>query len=163
MEITFSRKSLSNAIGFLLIAAALFSGYYAWSQGLFDRWLDGETLQAQPVTDPVLKSLTSFYAPGADRVAWEEQVCSGMTEKGCQLFRALYANPIWDSAQGQTASVAFIEVAETLNDGSQIWKTNVTAGEASIPVYIHVTQNEEEQWLLNRVLFAQEAAQYENQ
>ena len=163
MELTLSRKSLSNAVGLLLIAAALIGGFYTWSQGLFDRWLTGPTLQAQPVTDSVLQSLASFYAPSGDRVQWEEQVCAGMSEEGCKLFRALYANPIWNSAQGQTASVDFIEVAETLNDGSQIWKTNVTTSEASLPVYIHVTQNEEGQWLLNRVLFAQEAAKYENQ
>ena len=163
MEITFSRKMISQGIGLILIAAALFTGYYVWSQGWLDRWLTGSTLQTQPVTEPAMKSLAALYAPSGERAQWEEQVCAGMTEKGCQLFRALYANPIWNSAQGQTASVVFIEVAETLNDGSQIWKTNVTTVEEPLPVFIHVTQNETGQWLLNRVLFAQETAKYEDQ
>ncbi len=65
--------------------------------------------------------------------------------------------------QGKISSVSFIEIAETLEDGSQVWKTEVADGETILPVYIHVTQNDAGQWLLNRVLFAQEAAKYENQ
>ncbi len=162
MEISLSRKSFTNIIGLILITLVLIGGYYAWSHGLLDRWLDGGTPQTQPVTDPAIQSLAAFYAPSGDRVQWEEQVCAGMTVKGCQLFRALYANPLWNSAQGQTASVAFIAVAETLEDGSQIWKTDVTTSDSTLPVYIHVSQNEAGQWLLNRVLFEQEAAKYEN-
>ena len=164
MEIKFSRRTISNGIGFLLIAAALFGGYYAWSQGMLDRWLTGPTPQTQPVTEPAMKSLTALYAPSGERTQWEGQVCTGMTEQGCQLFRTLFANPIWNSAlNGKTSSVTFIEIAETLEDGSQVWKTEVADGETTLPVFIHVTQNEAGQWLLNRVLFAQEAAKYENQ
>ena len=164
MEITFSRKMISQGIGLILIAAALFAGYYAWSQGMLDRWLTGPTPQTQPVTEPAIQSLTTLYAPSGERAEWEGQVCAGMTEQGCQLFRTLFANPIWNSAlQGKTSSVSFIEIAETLEDGSQVWKTEVADGETILPVYIHITQNDAGQWLLNRVLFAQEAAKYENQ
>ncbi len=164
MEITFSRKTISNGFGLLLIAAALFGGYYAWSQGMLERWLTGPTPQTQPVTEPAIQSLTALYAPSGERAQWEEQVCAGMTEQGCQLFRTLFANPIWNSAlNGKTSTVTFIEIAETLEDGSQIWKTEVADGETILPVYIHATQNDAGQWLLHRVLFAQEAAKYENQ
>lgn len=164
MEVTFSRKTVLNVIGLLLIAAALFGGYYAWSQGWLDRWLTRPTPQTQPVTEPAIQSLTALYAPSGERAQWEGQVCAGMTEQGCQLFRTLFANPIWSSAlNGKTSSVTFIEIAETLEDGSQVWQTEVADGETTLPVYIHVTQNDAEQWLLNRVLFAQEAAKYENQ
>ena len=164
MEVTFSRKTISNGFGLLLIAAVLLGGYYAWSQGMLERWLTGPTPQTQPVTEPAIQSLTALYAPSGERVQWEGQVCAGMTEQGCQLFRTLFANPIWNSAlHGKTSSVTFIEIAETLADGSQVWETSVTTSAASLPVYIHVTQNETSRWLLNRVLFAQEAAKYESQ
>ncbi len=163
MEITFSRKMISQGIGLILITAALFAGYYAWSQDWLDRWLTGPTPQTQPVTEPAIQSLTALYAPNGERAEWETQVCAGMTEQGCQLFRTLFANPIWNSAlNGKTSSVTFIEISETLEDGSQVWKTEVADGETTLPVYIHVTKNETGQWLLNRVLFAQEAAKYEN-
>ncbi len=164
MEVTFSRKTISNGVGLILIAAALFGGYYAWSEGWFDRWLTGAMPQTQPVTEPAIQSLTALYAPSGDRAQWEQQVCAGMTAQGCQLFHTLFANPIWNSAlQGKTSSVTFIEIAETLEDGSQVWQTEVADGETTLPVYIHVTQNDAGQWLLNRVLFAQEAAKYEDQ
>ena len=163
MEVTFSRKTISNGVGLLLIAAVLLGGYYAWSQGMLDRWLTGPTPPTQPVTEPAIQSLTALYAPSGERAEWEGQVCAGMTAEGCQLFHTLFANPIWNSAlNGKTSSVTFIEIAETLADGSQVWKTSVTTNDASLPVYIHVTQNETSRWLLNRVLFAQEAAKYEN-
>ena len=98
MEITFSRKMISQSIGLILIATALFAGYYVWSQGKLERWLTGPTLQTQPVTEPAMKSLAALYAPSGERAQWEGQVCAGMTEKGCQLFRTLFANPIWNSA-----------------------------------------------------------------
>ena len=87
-----------------------------------------------------------------------------MTEKGCELFRAMFANPFWKSSLiGKTTSITFIKIADTLEDGSQVWKTEIADNEATLPVYIHVTQNDAGQWLLNRVLFPQEAAKYENQ
>lgn len=164
MEVTFSRKIVLNIIGLLLIVATLLGGYYAWSQGWLERWLTGPTPQTQPVTEPAIQSLTALYAPSGERAQWEGQVCAGMTEQGCQLFHTLFANPIWNSVlNGKTSSVTFIEIAETLEDGSQVWKTEVADGATTLPVYIQVTQNDARQWLLNRVLFAQEAAKYENQ
>ena len=164
MEVTFSRKTISNGVGLILIVAALFGGYYAWSQGMLDHWLTGAMPQTQPVNEPAIQSLTALYAPSGERAQWEGQVCAGMTEQGCQLFHTLFANPIWNSAlNGKTSSVTFIDIAETLKDGSQVWKTEVADGETTLPVYIHVAQNDAGQWLLNRMLFAQEAAKYENQ
>lgn len=165
MEITLTRKTITNVIGILLIAAALFGGYYAWSKGSFNGWLSKtETAQAAPADEPAMVSLSALYSPNGERAEWEEQVCKGMTEQGCELFRALFADPIWNSrSEGKTVTVAFIANVETLEDGSQVWKMAMSDGDATLPVYIHVAQNESDQWLLNRVLFVQEAAKYENQ
>ena len=165
MEFTISRRSLSNVLGLGLIAIALFGGYYAWSMGLFDGWFSkNQSVQTVPANEPALMSLATLYSPSRERVEWEKQVCEGMTEKGCGLFHSMFAEPIWNSSlKEHTSSATFIEVAEAFDDGSQVWKTEVADGEATLPVYVHVTQNEEGQWLLNRVLFAQEIAKYENQ
>jgi len=165
MEITISRKSTVRTIAFAIIILAVISGgYFAWKSGLLDSlFTQTQTVSAAPADEPAMKSMTAIYSPSGERAEWETQVCAGMTEKGCELFHAMFANPIWNSAlNGKTSSVTFIEIAETLKDGSQVWKTEVADGETTLPVYIHVTQNDAGQWLLNRVLFAQEAAKYEN-
>ncbi len=166
MEIMISRNSTIRTIMFMLVVmAVLGGGYFAWQSGLLNSlFAQTQNGSAAPADEPAIQSLTALYAPSGERAEWEGQVCAGMTAQGCQLFRTLFANPIWNSAlQGKTSSVTFIEIAETLSDGSQVWETSVTTGEVSLPVYVHVTQNETSRWLLNRVLFAQEAAQYENQ
>lgn len=165
MEITLARKTITNVVGILLIVAAFLGGYYAWSKGFFNGWLSKtETVQAMPADEPAIGSLTALYSPSGERAEWEEQVCEGMTGQGCDLFRVMFAGPIWNSmTEGKNVIVAFITSVETLEDGSQIWKTEVSDGDVTRPVYIHVTQNESDQWFLNRVLFAQEAAKYESQ
>lgn len=164
MEITFNRKTLTNILGFLLIITVLAGGYAAWTNGWFDRWMLGTKMpQPSPESDPAILSLAALYSPSGEKAEWEEQVCRGMTEKGCQIFTALYADPVWKSEQGKAASVSFIEIAETLDDKSQVWKTEVTLDGESTLVYLHVTENEAGQWFLNRVLFAQEAAKYTRQ
>ena len=54
-----------------------------------------------------------------------------------------------------------IEVADILEDGSQIWKVNVAWNGTSTDIYIQVEADPTSgQWLLERILFAQEAAKY---
>lgn len=165
MEITLSKRLLSNVIGIFILAITLLGGYYFWSRGLFQNWLPvSETVQTMPADEPAMVSLEIMYSPIGERSSWEENVCAGMTEKGCEMFHAMFAELIWKSAvEGKTVSVRFIETVDTLEDGSQVWKTEVSDGEASSPVYIHVAQNEAGQWLLNRVLFSQETAKYQDQ
>ena len=54
-----------------------------------------------------------------------------------------------------------IEVADILEDGSHIWKVNVALNGTSTDIYIQVEADPTSgQWLLERVLFIQEAAKY---
>ncbi len=114
-----------------------------------------------------MQALATFYAPDitSDQITWEDKVCTGMSVEGCKLFRQMYAPALWKTAQAQplNLTVAFLSVAETLGDSSQVWKVNLIAADTSSQIYIHVIQDESGKWLLNRVLFAQEAAKYENQ
>ncbi len=166
MDFMISRNSITRTFTFVLVIFALIGGgYVAWKSGLLDElFAQAQSVSAAPAKEPAMESLAALYSPNGERPAWETQVCVGMTEQGCKLFHNIFANPIWNSAlQGKTASVTFVKVAKTLEDGSQVWQTEVADSQATLPVYIHVTQNEAGQWLLNRVLFAQEAAKYENQ
>lgn len=165
MEITISKSSLFKVVILLMILAVLFGLYIGWSEEILSDWL-GATPPAEISFEdqPALLSLSAMYSPTGERSDWEEQVCTGMTEQGCELFRSMYAEPIWNSLSGaQATTVVFIASVETLDDGSQIWKAEVTGTEATQPMYIHVYPNASGQWLLNRVLFTQETTKYENQ
>ena len=165
MELNVSRNSIARIVTFVLIILALIGGgYFAWKSGLLDSlFAQTQTVSTAPAAEPAMKSLVVMYSPNGERSAWETQVCIGMTDQGCKLFHAMFANPIWNSAlNGKSASATFVKVAKTLDDGSQVWKTEIVDSQATLPVYIHVTKNKSGQWLLNRVLFAQEAAKYEN-
>ncbi|HXF85490.1 MAG TPA: hypothetical protein VNK49_08875 [Anaerolineales bacterium] len=163
MEITLSKKTLTNAVSVLLVVLAALGVYRVWSQDVLQEWFPrAEAVQAVEA-EPALTSLEAMYSPSGERSEWEARVCAGMSEKGCVVFKGMYAEAIWKSPQnGKTASVVFIEVAETFEDGSQVWKTELTLDGTALPVYIHVAQNEEGKWLLNRVLFEQEAKKYEH-
>jgi hypothetical protein len=103
-----------------------------------------------------------MYSPGGEQPEWITNVCAGMTGKGCELFGSMYANALWNSSlANSSATASFSAIAEKFEDGSQIWKTEVTIGSTVLPVYILVRQNETENWLLERVLFTQEASKYE--
>lgn len=165
MEITISKRSLFNILILLMILAVLFGLYLGWSEEILSDWLGANSPEEITFEDqPALHSLAAMYSPAGERSDWEEQVCTGMTEQGCELFRSMYAEPIWNSLSGaQATTVVFIASVDTLDDGSQIWKTEVTGGEATQPMYIHVYPNESGQWLLKRVLFTQETTKYEDQ
>jgi hypothetical protein len=165
MEITLSKRSLLKVLILLMLAALLFGLYLGWSEEILADWLGTNPPAEISFEDqPALHSLSTMYSPAGERSDWEGQVCRGMTEQGCELFRSMYAEPIWNSLFGAQASTAvFIASAETLEDGSQIWKTEVTGEKGTQPMYIHVYPNESGQWLLNRVLFTQETTKYEDQ
>ena len=165
MEITLSRKTIANVIGSLLLTLVLFGGYFAWKQGMLDRWLTApETSHLVPADEPAIESLMVMYSPAGERAEWEKHVCAGTTEKGCEMFHSIFADPIWKSAvDKKIVTAAFIETVDVLEDGSLIWKTEVSDGEAISPIYIHVIQNESGRWLLNRVLFLQETEKYQSE
>lgn len=159
------QKPASNWIALLLIISVLFGGYYIWSQGYWNAWLgESQTAQSTPADEPALQSLAAMYSPTGERSAWEAQVCEGMSENGCQIFKVMFAEALWKSAfQGKPASVAFIQSVEILENGTQVWQTEVSNADATLPIYVQVSQDESGLWLLDRVLFEQETTKYQTQ
>jgi len=163
MDITLSKRNIT--LGVLVLALLLVGGggYYAWSKGLLDQWLN-PTRETIPAADePALLAVAAIYSPdiNAGQAAWESKICADMTTDGCQLFKNMYSAPIWSAAQAGKipagASFRFIGVAERLPDGSEVWKLSSSNALAS-SIYILVAQDSAtHKWMLVRTLFEQEA------
>jgi hypothetical protein len=163
MNITISKTSTLRVLAILAALALLvWGGNWALSTGFPARWFSGPA--PIPQDQPALRAVTAIYSadPASERAGWEGTVCSGMTAKGCSLFQKMYAPAIWAAtSQKNEAAAAFLEVADTLEDGSQIWRVSVAVTAAPTDIYIQVEADPTSgQWLLDRILFTQEAAQY---
>lgn len=154
MEITLNRKNIAIAAILLLLALAVMGAY---ASGLFSPRPPARNVSAD---EPAVQALRAIYNPdpSAGQRAWEESVCAGTTEQGCGLFRSLFAPSIWDAALAGKmpgGEPAFAGVAEDLGVEGQIWAFTVGAA----PVYVHVQRDEDQRWLLARILFEEEARQ----
>jgi hypothetical protein len=115
----------------------------------------------------VLEAVALIYAPTPDnRLDWLDVVCQRMTEGGCGYFTDHLESRLWQNGQDVALnSVVPGKVAATLNDGSQVWKAEVsiykTCGNSlkncpsiESDTYLHVVYDEVQgKWLLNRVLY----------
>jgi len=109
----------------------------------------------------VLEAISLLYAPTPDhRSDWNDAVCQRMTDGGCAYFRDQLESRLWQSGQGVTFNgVIPGKVIAALQDGSQVWKTEVAIQYQDHPViesdiYLHVVFDvEQDKWLLNRVLY----------
>jgi hypothetical protein len=163
MNITISKKSTLRIIAILAaLALLIWGGSWALSNGYPARWFSSPT--HAPQDQPALRAVSAMYSadPASERSVWEDTVCSGMTLKGCSLFRTMYAPAIWAAtSQKNEAAANMIRVVDTLEDGSQIWLLSVVTKTASGDVFIQVSADPTTgQWLLEHVLFTQEAAKY---
>lgn len=163
MEITISKKNVMIGVfAVFLLAVAAYFAPQAIDAVLESQWF----AEPVPVMDydnqPAFSALETMFATGiTDRAAWESAVCADMTVDGCQVFKAVYAGTIWKMEKAG-ANASFSQIVDKFEDGSQIWRTDVTLGaDAPKPIYIHVEKNESGEWLLVRVLFAEEAKRYE--
>ena len=166
MNITISKTSTLRGIAILIALALLvWGGSLALSTGYPARWFASPTpLPYGFASQPAIQAVAAMYSadPASERSAWEDTVCSGMTTKGCPLFRAMYAPAIWAvTAQKNNVVVTMRQVVDTLEDGSQIWQISISTAAAPADIYIHVEADPTSgKWLLNRVLFTQETAKY---
>ena len=157
MNITLSQKHIRNSLlGILLLLIIGVGGYIAW------RNRPQTPKFGEPTADePALLAAAVIYSPDSAvaQEAWENQVCSGMTAKGCSVFKVMVAPTAWKKATAQKApaTATYLSTAEILKDGSQIWKVSVAATD----MYVHVAVDPESgRWFLNRILFSEEAAKY---
>ncbi len=115
----------------------------------------------------VLEVVALIYAPTPDNHSgWLDSVCERMTEGGCGYFTDQLESRLWQSGQDVVLnSVVPGKVVATLEDGSQVWREEVsiykTCGSAlkdcpfiQSDIYLHVVFDEaQNKWLLNRVLY----------
>ena len=146
---------------FTALVLLVWGGALMSSAGYPARWFVPTPV---PQDQPAMRAVTAMYSadPASEKSAWEDAVCSGMTTNGCSLFQSMYAPAIWAAAaQKNDAAATMLQVADTLEDGSQIWKVNVAWPSTSTDIYIQVEADPTSgQWLLERFLFTQEAAKY---
>ena len=115
----------------------------------------------------VLEAVALIYAPTPDnRSGWLDSVCERMTEGGCGYFTDQLESRLWQNGQDVALnSVVPGKVVATLDDGSQVWKAQLsiykTCGSAlkdcpsiESDIYLHVVYDEaQDKWLLNRILY----------
>ena len=182
MEITFSRKKITQA-GFVLVLALGLIGLGLWanSRGYLDTFLAGRNKMETPGTENVQATLQSIYMPklGEGQEVWYTQVCTGMSEQGCELFKSMYGPPIWGALESgaiapMETQVTFLEEVEAIDSGHRVWKFGFVisdqsetrdtqdvpeAVEISGEVYAEVSYDlSSDRWLLERILFEQEVA-----
>lgn len=164
MNITISKTNTLRVVAvFTTIIILAWGGNWVLSSGFSTHWFASS--MPIPQDQPAMQAVTEIYSadPASDRSAWEDKVCSDMTAKGCSLFRSLYAPAIWAATSQKDQAVAnMLQVVETLDDGSEIWKVAIARASTTYSdIYIHVEADPASgQWLLNRILFTQEAAKY---
>ncbi|WKZ38302.1 MAG: hypothetical protein QY332_10210 [Anaerolineales bacterium] len=166
MELVLPKEKLQKASIILLVVIGLAAIAFRVNWG---GAMDGLFSLFQPAVhagefedEPALSAVKAIFAPGADQSAWEESVCANMTKDGCQIFKTIYAKPLFDMPRGGV-SVTFVKVADELDDGTKVWLIKVVPPDGNpMPVYAHVSQNESGDWVLIRVLFDQETEKYAN-
>jgi hypothetical protein len=164
MELVLPKEKLQKAAIILLVviglaAIALRVNWGGAMDGLFSFFQPTANV-GEFEDEPALFAVKAIFAPGGDQSAWEDSVCAHMTGKGCQIFKAIYAKPLFDMPrEGATAS--FVKVADDLDDGTKVWLIDAVSPDGeTMSVYTHVSQNESGDWLLIRVLFDQETEKY---
>jgi hypothetical protein len=171
MDIQISEKKITNILLILTVVFLLGAGgYTAWKNNLLERFLPKQVIRGAEST---LSAVSTFYAPSLDTGydAWLMQVCTGMSEDGCELLRNMYSEIVWKAYEGSgvkfiQSNAVILEDVETLNNEHHIWKLGVTVlsintqGEQAtnqIQTYAQVSFNKESgTWLLERILFDQE-------
>lgn len=169
MELVLPKEKLQKAAIILLVVIGLaalalrvnWGGAAKWTTGLFSLF-QSPAHAGEFEDEPALSAVKAIFAPGADQSAWEESICTNMTEGGCQIFKAIYAKPLFDMPR-KGVSVTFVKIVDELDDGTKVWLINADSSDGNpTPVYAHVSQNESGDWLLIRVLFDQETEKYAN-
>lgn len=169
MELVLPKEKLQKAAIILLVVIGLAALALRVNWGRAAEWTAELFSFLQPAAnagefenEPALSAVKAIFAPGPDQSAWEESVCDNMTEDGCQIFKAIYAKPLFDMPR-EGASATFVKVVDELDDGTKVWLINAVPHSGNpTPIYTHVSQNESGNWLLIRVLFDQETEKYAN-
>jgi hypothetical protein len=113
--------------------------------------------------DPALTSLAAMYAPMGTQEQWLKSVCVGMTEGGCDYFKAYQAATVWDEHLGNVGSSAgYISNTTVVDPTHEVWTaatsiftqgaTDRHSTEKNFDVYVLVERGADQKWYLDRVL-----------
>ena len=180
--IQISRKTI-NIFVFLIIVIALIAGGIlllrynpALLSQIAERFKGATPTSTQP--DPrsapdaqaAARALTAFYTLDYTEPMdqWQARVCAQTTLDGCQLIQGLFAPAVRQGIEANQVktgcTVQAIRLVEDTGD-TRIWLLEVTldapwpGAQSPMPVYAEVARINET-WLLNRILFEQEAARF---
>lgn len=169
MQITFQPTFFRLLAAFLALFLLL-SLAWIWQQAL-----PGAPQPAQPSVPPdqqaALAGVQAFYSLDFRETsqAWLARVCALSTRQGCQVIRAHFAPAIQhvlETHRPQTTSQVTVVRRVEEQPGRSIWLLQVRLTRpwpglqaATQPVYAEVAL-EDGRWLLQRILFAQEAARF---
>jgi hypothetical protein len=152
------------AIG--LTAAFVVYGARARTTTVYDpKYLDTIVYPPAEMTQnaPALTSLAAIYTPMDTQETWIKSVCAGMTEGGCDYFRAHHAATVWAEHLGNIGSSAgYISNTSVIDETHEVW-TAVTSIFTQSPNDKHSTENifdvsvlvergTDQKWYLDRVL-----------
>ena len=178
-EIQISHRTIKTIILLIVVIALIGGGILLLfrDQALLSRIIariEGTILPTQsapqsgPDAQAAVKSLTAFYTLDYTEPVdqWQTRVCAQTTPDGCQLIQALFApavRKVVDANQVKTGcSVQAVRLVENKGE-TRTWLLEVTLDKpwpGEIPtmqVYAEVARVNST-WLLNRILFEQEAA-----
>ncbi len=112
---------------------------------------------------PALTSLAAMYAPMDNQANWMKSVCVGMTEGGCDYFKAHQAAAVWDGQFGNIGSSAgYISNTTVIDESHEVWTAATSiftqgandkhSTETTFDVYVLVQRGTDQKWYLDRVL-----------
>jgi len=112
---------------------------------------------------PALTSLAAMYAPMDIQQNWIKSVCVGMTEGGCDYFKAHQAAAVWDGQLGNIGSSAgYISNTTVIDENHEVWTAATSiftqglndkhSTEKNFDVYVLVERGADQKWYLDRVL-----------
>ena len=112
---------------------------------------------------PALTSLAAMYAPMDNPEGWIRSVCAGMTEGGCDYFKAHQAAAVWDEQLGNIGSSAgYISNTTVIDETHEVWTAATSiftqgpndkhSTESNFDVHILVERGADQKWYLDRVL-----------
>jgi hypothetical protein len=112
---------------------------------------------------PALTSLAAIYVPMHTQENWIKSVCVGMTEGGCEYFKAHQAPAIWEGQFGNIGSSAgYISNTTVIDETHEVWTAATSiftqdpndkhSTEHIFDVYVLVQRGVDRKWYLDRVL-----------
>ena len=179
-EIQISNRTIKTIILLVVVIILIGAGFLllhrdpALVSRIIRRFERAKLTQSAPQTGPdaqaAVKALTAFYTLDNTEPVdqWQSRVCALTTPDGCQLIQAFFVptvRKVVEANQVKTGcSVQAVRLVDSKGD-TRTWLLEVTLdkpwpGEKpTTQVYAEVAQTNGT-WLLNRILFDQEAARF---